>query len=335
MEAEAENNKRKMEHQDQLSRRRYEDQSVQNQRTQEEILKKQEELVAKQETMRKATLEHKMEMRAKADTMRIEAGARVKVERENQDLTLEQPPRPTASFATSVQPPVQHHQSAEKVSQPLVHAANLPDEASLEPVDRAQEVRPCQQGDPDHAEDHLRQAGHHEGALQEERKQRAQGADTFPDILQPPSDLISNNNLSSSSTSTNNNDSNNNTFMRGRGRPKGRTWHKCEDCGYTTLRKSILNHHKDCRHGHTNVKRKNEAKCRYCNKTSRYKSNITRHEKYSCEERPRVLKKLTPSKLWRIGKTFKLKVRRELVFSTFFFYQFHCPRCQIGQHLPI
>jgi len=92
MEAEAENNKRKVEYQDQLSRRRYEDQLVQNQRTQEEILKKQEDSVAKQEAMRKATLEHEMEMRAKADTKRIEAEmvARAKVERENQDLTLEQ-----------------------------------------------------------------------------------------------------------------------------------------------------------------------------------------------------------------------------------------------------
>ena len=92
MEAEADNNKRKVEYQDQLSRRRYEDQLVQNQRTQEEILKKQEDSVAKQEAMRKATLEHEMEMRAKADTKRIEAEmvARAKVERENQDLTLEQ-----------------------------------------------------------------------------------------------------------------------------------------------------------------------------------------------------------------------------------------------------
>ena len=76
---------------DQLARRRYEDQLVQQQRTQEENLKKQEESVAKQEAMRKATLEHEMEMRAKADMKRIEAEtlARAKVERENQDLNLE------------------------------------------------------------------------------------------------------------------------------------------------------------------------------------------------------------------------------------------------------
>merc|ERR1719422_2084368 len=80
------------EYQDQLARRRYEDQLVQNQRNQEEILKKQEDSVAKQEAMRKATLEHEMELRAKADTKRIEAEmvAKAKVERENQDLSLEQ-----------------------------------------------------------------------------------------------------------------------------------------------------------------------------------------------------------------------------------------------------
>lgn len=48
---------------------------------QEENLRKQEESVAKQEAMRKATLEHEMELRAKADSKRIEAetAARAKV----------------------------------------------------------------------------------------------------------------------------------------------------------------------------------------------------------------------------------------------------------------
>ena len=49
-------------------------------------MRKQEESVAKQEAMRKATLEHEMELRAKADMKRIEAEtvAKAKVERENQ-----------------------------------------------------------------------------------------------------------------------------------------------------------------------------------------------------------------------------------------------------------
>ena len=92
MEMETEQARKKAQYQDSLARQRYEDQLVQNQRSQEENLRKQEESVAKQEAMRKSTLEHEMEMRSKADTKRIEAEtlARAKVERENQDLHLEQ-----------------------------------------------------------------------------------------------------------------------------------------------------------------------------------------------------------------------------------------------------
>merc|ERR1719419_824087 len=92
MKQDAEISKHKAEYQDQLARRRYEDQLVQQQRMQEENLRKQEESVAKQEAMRKATVEHEMEARAKADMKRIEAEtkAKAKVERENQDLYLEQ-----------------------------------------------------------------------------------------------------------------------------------------------------------------------------------------------------------------------------------------------------
>jgi ATPase family AAA domain-containing protein 3A/B len=84
--------KHKSEYQDQLARRRYEDQLVQQQRMQEENLRKQEDSVAKQEAMRKATLEQEMELRAKADMKRIqsEMTAKSKIERENQDLYLEQ-----------------------------------------------------------------------------------------------------------------------------------------------------------------------------------------------------------------------------------------------------
>eukprot|EP00095_Tigriopus_kingsejongensis_P002671 maker-scaffold1315_size48675-snap-gene-0.14 protein:Tk02671 transcript:maker-scaffold1315_size48675-snap-gene-0.14-mRNA-1 annotation:"hypothetical protein DAPPUDRAFT_306868" len=92
MEEEAKIAKHKAEYQDQLARQRYEDQLVQQQRMQEQNLKKQEDSVAKQEAMRRQTLEQEMEMRAKADMKRIEAetAARAKVERENQDLYLEQ-----------------------------------------------------------------------------------------------------------------------------------------------------------------------------------------------------------------------------------------------------
>lgn len=79
-------------YQDQLARKRYEDQLIQQQRANEENLRKQEESVAKQEALRKATLEHELETRSKYDMKRIEAEmkAKAKVDRENQDLYLEQ-----------------------------------------------------------------------------------------------------------------------------------------------------------------------------------------------------------------------------------------------------
>merc|ERR1719245_1161247 len=92
LEQESQIAKNKAQYQDQLARQRYEDQLVQQQRMQEETLRKQEESVAKQEAMRKSTLEHEMELRAKADMKRIESEmtAKAKIERENQDLYLEQ-----------------------------------------------------------------------------------------------------------------------------------------------------------------------------------------------------------------------------------------------------
>ncbi|XP_068212844.1 ATPase family AAA domain-containing protein 3-A [Palaemon carinicauda] len=82
----------KAQYQDQLSRKRYEDQLAQQQRMNEENLRKQEESVAKQEALRKATLEHELEQRHKYDMKRIESemSSKAKLERENQDLTLEQ-----------------------------------------------------------------------------------------------------------------------------------------------------------------------------------------------------------------------------------------------------
>lgn len=82
----------KSQYQDQLARKRYEDQLAQQQRMNEENLRRQEESVAKQEALRKATVEHELEQRHKYDMKRLEAemGAKAQVERENQDLTLEQ-----------------------------------------------------------------------------------------------------------------------------------------------------------------------------------------------------------------------------------------------------
>lgn len=79
-------------YQDQLAKTRYEEQLLQNQRSQEEILRKQEESVAKQEALRRATIEHEMELREKNKLKAIEAEARAraKADRENRDITLEQ-----------------------------------------------------------------------------------------------------------------------------------------------------------------------------------------------------------------------------------------------------
>uniref|UniRef100_A0A182VRK3 AAA+ ATPase domain-containing protein n=1 Tax=Anopheles minimus TaxID=112268 RepID=A0A182VRK3_9DIPT len=79
-------------YQDQLARKRYEEQLAQQQRVQEENLRKQEESVAKQEAMRRKTIEHEMELREKNKMKLLEAElrAKAKVDRENRDLTLEQ-----------------------------------------------------------------------------------------------------------------------------------------------------------------------------------------------------------------------------------------------------
>lgn len=79
-------------YQDQLARKRYEDQLVQQQRSQEDNLRKQEESVAKQEAMRRQTIEHEMDLREKNKMKLLEAElrAKAKVDRENRDLTLEQ-----------------------------------------------------------------------------------------------------------------------------------------------------------------------------------------------------------------------------------------------------
>lgn len=53
---------------------------------------RQEESVAKQEAIRRATIEHEMELREKnkLKTIEAEAKARAKAERDNRDITLEQ-----------------------------------------------------------------------------------------------------------------------------------------------------------------------------------------------------------------------------------------------------
>ncbi|KAL1116651.1 hypothetical protein AAG570_005123 [Ranatra chinensis] len=92
LQEETKQHQNRAQYQDQLARKRQEDQMIQQRRMNEEVLRKQEESVAKQEAMRKATIEHEMEMRAKLEGKRIEAEmlAKAKADRENQDLKLEQ-----------------------------------------------------------------------------------------------------------------------------------------------------------------------------------------------------------------------------------------------------
>lgn len=78
-------------YQDQLARKRYDDQLIQQQKLNEETRRRQEESVARQEAMRKATIEHEMELRHKNEMRKLEAElkAKAKIDRENQDLNLE------------------------------------------------------------------------------------------------------------------------------------------------------------------------------------------------------------------------------------------------------
>lgn len=82
----------KAQYEDQLARKRFDDQLAQQRAANEESLRRQEESVAKQEAVRRATIEKEMEIRAAADAKRIEAEIRGKaaMERENRDIRLEQ-----------------------------------------------------------------------------------------------------------------------------------------------------------------------------------------------------------------------------------------------------
>ncbi|XP_034732430.1 ATPase family AAA domain-containing protein 3-like [Etheostoma cragini] len=89
---ETKQNQARAQYQDKLARQRCDDQLRQQQFLNEENLRKQEESVVKQEAMRKATIQHEMDLRHKNDLLRIEAEAkaRAQVERENADLIREQ-----------------------------------------------------------------------------------------------------------------------------------------------------------------------------------------------------------------------------------------------------
>uniref|UniRef100_A0A1I8AKG7 AAA domain-containing protein n=1 Tax=Steinernema glaseri TaxID=37863 RepID=A0A1I8AKG7_9BILA len=79
-------------YQDQLARKRAEEELALKARMQEESLRKQEESVKKQEALRKATIEHELALKHKYDLEKVEAQtkAQAKAARENRDVNLEQ-----------------------------------------------------------------------------------------------------------------------------------------------------------------------------------------------------------------------------------------------------
>ncbi|KAI6179304.1 hypothetical protein M3Y98_00596000 [Aphelenchoides besseyi] len=88
---ETEHAKARADYQDQLARKRQQDEMQMKAQLHQENLKKQEESVQKQEALRKATIEHELQLRHKYDLERIQAEvhAKAKAARENRDVNLE------------------------------------------------------------------------------------------------------------------------------------------------------------------------------------------------------------------------------------------------------
>ncbi|CAI5442996.1 unnamed protein product [Caenorhabditis angaria] len=84
--------KSRADYQDQLARKRQEDELALKARMQEESLRKQEESIKKQEQLRKQTIEHELALKHKYELEKIDAEtkARAKAARENRDVNLEQ-----------------------------------------------------------------------------------------------------------------------------------------------------------------------------------------------------------------------------------------------------
>lgn len=82
---------KRAQYQDQLARRRYDDQLLQQRQVNEANLRRQEESVEKQESMRRSTIEYEAQLRHENEMKRLQAElmGKAKIDRENQDLTLE------------------------------------------------------------------------------------------------------------------------------------------------------------------------------------------------------------------------------------------------------
>ncbi|XP_033097761.1 ATPase family AAA domain-containing protein 3-B-like [Anneissia japonica] len=89
---ETQQHQQRAQYQDQLARKRYDDQLVQQKRMNDENLARQEESVKKQESMRRSTIEYEAELRHKNEMTKLEAELRgkAKIERENKDIRADQ-----------------------------------------------------------------------------------------------------------------------------------------------------------------------------------------------------------------------------------------------------
>ncbi|CAK4114777.1 unnamed protein product [Aphanomyces euteiches] len=92
MEAQTEHNQRRAQYQDQLKRKQWADQQAAQKLFKEQEMKKQEEMLARQEASRRKTLEYEAELRTKTEMAKVaaEVEGRIKQERLNHDLHLEE-----------------------------------------------------------------------------------------------------------------------------------------------------------------------------------------------------------------------------------------------------
>ncbi|ETW08570.1 hypothetical protein H310_01122 [Aphanomyces invadans] len=92
MEAQTEHNQRRAQYQDQLKRKQWADQQAAQKLFKEQELKKQEEMLARQEASRRKTLDYEAELRTKTEMAKVaaEVEGRIKQERLNHDLHLEE-----------------------------------------------------------------------------------------------------------------------------------------------------------------------------------------------------------------------------------------------------
>lgn len=92
LDAQTEHERRRAEYRDQLERKRYVDQLNAEKYRKEEELRKQEEYLAKQEAIKRKTLEYEAELRQQTELARVKAETegRIKQERQNHDLRIAQ-----------------------------------------------------------------------------------------------------------------------------------------------------------------------------------------------------------------------------------------------------